>query len=1032
MPVISGQTWGCDMDVNTRLQKVGGSLLYVPNSRTPTRQQFLPDCLIVFVHGFMSGPGAWKDEPGKILDTLGINCTFLQYGYPAKVWQTADVRHAAADLETLLKTTLQHYAHIVFISHSTGAIVVKELLRQNCIGTASVDQSSLLVQRTRCIINIAGAHNGGRTFALPLMWVYKQTWADFAKLISYVPVIGPRYGYFELGNQLQPLERNPFLQDLNDEYEKILVRQQTAYLPRPVRFDYEARNDGVVINNDKDHAMPAGKFKIGYALHFLKSILQVAGSTIPEKLFPQLLPGTQPPTGPSSALKIDLAFTSLLFIKRFDDRNGIGNLLSDEVQPTDSASKTQEELFTELSTLLKRGGSSISVITGPGGTGKSVLMRRLAKFLAAEWLSNPASDDKSLPLVVNMKRLNLRSESIANYVADNDAATLWQAVQDAWIPVAHKLREELMAVGEASVTKSDPGARLGNEHRPMVTRQWIDNCWKSGRTVLFLDSVDEFLNSYRLLGGLDFSRLIKHLLSSEFGDMPKHIVVAIREGEADAMRQLNPNWFKLDRLSPTGTLNFLNRKSEAALRGESSYELDRARRKLKRIFDDLPPAAQQTIATPLVLSKLPNLLTIADPTSLKTASSVLELALVKTIEDDPADNNGQKPSQELAWQSATSEQRLDMLSVLGWIFACDEEGPYQARPLAWLKSKLAEQKAIWQSQRDLPDIEPIKRLSEAFSRLSSDGGIEACLRRSVFQSIGGYVFDHRQWADLCIARFISTCILSGVFKPLTERTYHPSIFLRIADYLSAPPFPGFPTSIRRTTVEKMLDWLEHDPRDGQFVIGNFAAIMSHGRFGIDGDALAAILSNLDRIPDLAKHVILSGFGYRALAGSAQDPTAMFLRTDIIPATASHIAKLNPATASLVWCLLHALGLNVEALRVSWPRPRAEDADAIFDMVCPGFPKHDDLAQRISLQHGYVQTSLSMLRDEHRTIASVHYLFFAVVTTHRSAAVAETMAQLNEIFDDEHFEELLTSYGRCPQALELFRLARNIYRNRDWN
>lgn len=1020
------------MDVNARLLKVGGSLFHVPNSQTAAPQQFLPDCLIVFVHGFMSSPGAWKDEPGKILDVLGVDCTFLQYGYPAKVWQTADVRHAAVDLATLLKSTLQNYAHIIFITHSTGAIVVKELLRQSNGGAAGGSQSLSLLQRVRCIINIAGTHYGGRTFARPLMWLYKQTWADFAKLISYIPVIGPKYGYFELGNQLQPLERNPFLQELNKEYENMLDRQRAAYLPRPVRFDYEARNDGVVINNDTGHAVPAGSFKIGYALHFLKSIMQIAGSTIPEKVFPQLLPGTSPPTGASSALKMDLAFTSLLFIQKFDERNGIGGLLSDEVQPSGSASKTQQELFTEISTLLKRGGSTVSVITGPGGTGKSVLMRRLAKYLAAEWLSNPASDDKPLPLVVNMKRLNMSSEGIGNYIRDNAVATLWRVVQDAWIPVAHKLREELMPIGSASLPRSEPTGRLDDEHRPTVTRQWIDHCWESGRTVLFLDSVDEFLNSYRLLGGLDFSKLIKHLLGNEFGNIPKHIVIAIREGEADTMRTLNPSWFKLDRLSPSGTLNFLNRRSEAALRGESSHELDRAKRRLKKIYDDLPLAAQQTIATPLVLSKLPNLLTIADPTTLKTASSVLELALVKTIEDDPEDNNGHEPSQDLAWQSASSDQRLDMLSVLGWIFACDEEGPYRPRPLDWLKAKLAEQKGIWDGQQGLPDIEPINRLSEAFRRLSGAGGIEACLRRSVFQSIGGYVFDHRQWADLCIARFISTCILSGVFKPLTERTFHPSIFLRIADYLSVPPFPGFPNSIRRTTIEKMLDWLERDPRDGQFVIGNFAAIMSHGRFGIDGDALAAIVSNLDRIPDLAKHVILSGFGYRALAGSAQDPTAVFLRTDIIPATASHIDKLNPATASLVWCLLHALGLNAEALRASWPRPRAEDADTIFDMVCPGFPTHDDLAQRISLQHGYVQTALSMLQDEHRTIASVHYLFFAVVTTHRGAAVAETMAQLNEIFDDGHFEELLTAYGRCPQALELFRLARNIYQNRDWS
>lgn len=1023
------------MGTNPGLHVVGGSILFAPVPPQDRERDLLPDCLIVFVHGFMSKPAAWRNAPRGILDALGAECAYFQYQYPAKFWQAADVRHAAADLDSYLTTTLKNYSHIVFLAHSTGAIVVKELLRRSAAPTQNQaapghGEARPLLERTRCIINLAGAHQGGRKFARALMVLYKVTWGPVARLLPYVPLVGPKYGYFEMGNQLLP--NNPFLKQLNTEYADILTRQASSDMPCPSTFDYDARNDGVVINGDKDHKLTAGRFNVAYALHTLKSILRVAGSTLPERIFPQLLPGTAPPTGVSSTLKSDMAYSSLLFVRKFDQRQGIHALLSDEIQSQETA-RTQQDAFNEISDGVKRGGGNIFVITGPGGTGKSVLMRRLAKTLAANWLSSQASDNRCLPFVINMKRLVLDDDAVKNYVASGNPALLWNAIQDGWAPVAQALRKDLMDIGEASVVKGDPDLVLNDSHRPTVTRDWIDQCWRSGRTILFLDSVDEFLNSYRLLGGLDFIKLIRYLIGPQFGETPKQAIIAVRDGESETMRHLDPHWVRLDRLSAKGTLSFLDRTSKS-LPEQVGGEIDRKRERLKKVIDELPAVAQQTIATPLVLAKLPNLLSITDPTSLKTASTVMELALSKIIEDDPADAPVRQMPQEETWQTSSVGQKLDMLSVLGWIFACDPEGPYRSRPFEWIVAELGRQRDSWHKQRDLPEIEAIRRLTQAFESLSKEDVLEACLRRSVFQSIGGFVFDHRQWADLCIARFLSICIHCGVFEPLTRRTYHPSIFLRIADYLSVPPLPGFPASIRRTTIERMLAWLEPNPRDGQFVIGNFAAIMSHGKFGIDGDALAAIMGNLDRIPHLAKHVILSGFGYRALAGSAQDPTAGVLRTDIIPAAAGHIDKTNPATASLIWCVTRALYGTDQARRLgNWPRPRAQDAQAIFDMVCPGFSAgRDDLAQRISLQTGYVQTALSMLQDEHRTIASVHYLFFAVVAHHGNAAVAEASAQLAEIFADTHFEMRLRSYTtKCPEALDLFMLAKSVFLARNW-
>lgn len=1009
-------------------------LLHVPSpGDMQPGHQLLPDCLLVFVHGFASGPETWGDEPRRILDDLRIECVYFLYRYPSNFWEASNIENAATDLKSYLDDNLAGFGHIVFFAHSTGALVVQELLRQSFVapqgreGPMQYEQRlTSMLSRTRSIIYLAGAHLGAQPFARPLKWIYNLFWAPISGFLTRIPVIGKRFGDFKLRHQIQPIQDNEFLQRLTERVQVMLKSQIALGQPRPVPFDYSARNEGVVQQEQNQAGTQGNVQSIGYASHALDSLLSLAGSTLPARVFPQSLRSATSHTGSAAALKWDLAYDSIRFIAKLDSEQRVQELLSDEMS-TSSASKTQKTLYEDIRTCLARNEARILILIGPGGTGKSVLMREVAQSLAVEWLSHEEKPELRLPFIINMKRLEIPGDVVQRYVKHGRRPEdLWSAIKDAWIPIGHALRAERSA-GRILIDAAEADRRpepFIDGHRPKVTSAWIDETWRSGNMILFLDSVDEFLNSYRLLGAADFIDLLHHLSGSD--NVHRKIVFAVREGELDAIRRITPTSerFWLNRLTDESTLTFLEQHGRSA---DAASAADERREKLRRIFKGLPRDARETIATPLVFYKLPNLLDIEDPSKLSTVSGVLELVLRKIVEDEPAGPPAQTSEQHTSWQMATSDERLDMLSVLGWIYACDNEGPYQARPLDWLKTTLAEQNGIWSEQEDLPGT-GATRLTQAFKNLLSEGGLEACLRRSIFQSIRGHGFDHRQWADLCIARFLSICILSGVFKPLTERTYHPSIFLRIADYLSVPPISGFPTSIRKATVEKMLAWLSRDPRDGQFVIGNFAAIISHGRFAIDADALVAIMDKLDRIPPLAKHVALSAFGYRALAGSETDPTARFLRAQIIPAAVVHISQLNPATASLVWCLMRALDPAAAERLGPWPRPQDEDIEFIFRMVCPGFPERDDLAQRISLQNGYTQTAKSMLEDEHRTIASMHYLLFAVMTLHHNAAVPDTILQLNEIFIDKEndFRKQLEAYARCPEALELFNFARGVF------
>jgi len=235
-------------------------------------KKYRPDILVVFVHGIFGSPAeTWSETPQWLSERIGSNVDILNFSYAAGLWQKASVPQASNDLKTCLENAYSSYNFIIFITHSTGGLVVKHLLTEsfNDISnqidnqTFIFEDSTALWLKTPRVVNIAVPHYGGDPSLTKIGQVaYKYVYLLAKPFLNLIRTI--TQGPADVGKNeiIDTLRRgNPWLTDLHEKSENALTSSAKNQLPHPVSFDLLAGSDIAVPTN----SMSGQQLKIGRA-----------------------------------------------------------------------------------------------------------------------------------------------------------------------------------------------------------------------------------------------------------------------------------------------------------------------------------------------------------------------------------------------------------------------------------------------------------------------------------------------------------------------------------------------------------------------------------------------------------------------------------------------------------------------------------------------------------------------------------------------------------------------------------------------
>ena len=108
-------------------------------------------CLVVFVHGlFGNSLKTWGKMPEWVLTKAGVDCDVISFDYPSKPWERSSLEQAADDLAVWLDNEFNSHRHIIFITHSTGGLVVKQLLSNAFAAHIETNKTSTTPTMNRC------------------------------------------------------------------------------------------------------------------------------------------------------------------------------------------------------------------------------------------------------------------------------------------------------------------------------------------------------------------------------------------------------------------------------------------------------------------------------------------------------------------------------------------------------------------------------------------------------------------------------------------------------------------------------------------------------------------------------------------------------------------------------------------------------------------------------------------------------------------------------------------------------------------
>lgn len=1012
-------------------EAIGSGLLHRADVNSPA---FCPDLLFVYIHG-IGGDKAetWGEFPESVLKQLKLDADVFSFGFNSKPYHSISVGVAADELWSELRNHFSDRRHLVFIVHSTGGLIIRDMLRKcvkptlqrfdsNQMAPADAPQLALCI---RSIIYLDTPHLGGELLLswgaallyLPLALVLGPLLYVFGLLRRSKQNYGVNYIVFQL------MSRNSWLKRLRKDHKNVLVELEKRGLPGPHEFEILARVRTTIATDPNDYsAVPGangGIDKLGAAGLPLTTVpsdhtgmkrIQIGGTSGEDV---DRLRG-----GPARARIVEDVGTGRIcavLLRKYrrtpahivcertihrlltNNKNRVIFLLRDpDIGEGGDGKYSQAGCYDELTRRISQSDRvQRLVVTGGLGVGKTAVLRYALRELARESLRS-ATEMPILPLYYTLKEADIQS-NWRQPASTRDGMTLWLKLVDSF-------------ASKFSAFAGVPG---------LIASSWIDQELRRRPAVLFLDGIDEFLMVNPTLDLVDVRKMLDALVTRYGENRRLTIICGVRSTTPDIQMLAD------------------NRRSIFYLRAQSRSEIESLYPGMVSVFarveDD---KSRGLLCNPLVAADVSVVQNA--PRHISTSAEVLALALRARIENSPLvtdvlDDDGERIPYE-RWLAA--------LIFIAWRFYENFRGNID---LATLAKEATAALPMWRDLRECTrrTAESVW-LYEGIELVRDERKLDALISSSIFElaldarESSRYRIEHQEYLDYLAAYFLAYCIWHDRFAAYGSRGFLPNNLRLAGQVLMAKN-----GEVDENTID--LAACATQKLNQRFILGNLGAMLGYSPVPMTGPAVMRLFNELapskPNVNPALRQALLGGLIARAWSAAASRDTEkatprdgdtsaqdiLLVAYERLPEFLSRPDHVNPVTRSMVWCYCKVLaGLNkMPALETPWPKPIMNDefldcALVIVDESPDGSIGNDSRA----FQHAFLSVQEIAIHDHYRRIAAIHYMISLVATVVHSRHLPIVGSEVRRLLGPgSDYERAMRDVPELPELVQIIQMLR---------
>lgn len=930
--------------------------------------------LLVYVHGLFGDAGlTWKHMPAWVLERAKTDMAVISYAYPTQIWQRTSIDEAAHDLKTWIESEFVDFQHLLFVTHSTGGIVVKKML----VDSFQHSSVSTIWQKTRQVVNIAVPHHGGSAYLTwGLNWIYQLLYPLFGPAL--IATRGGSQGKKDWGrNRIIPILQwnNAWLKQLENTF---IQSFQTCYsdgIGRPGLVELVAESDESVRHVLDDHRMLIrlrGTHKsVKIPRRQNAPVVEIVADIVSQY---------------TSSLDLTVAYFTMQRIRQVHEAARVQHLIG--------MADYDETVCMNKSRIFQRSGNQAEVchlickeinqrherahrmvVTGQAGVGKSTVVQEIAWRLAQQYLVRP--NESALPLFIPLQQIT------GDFFEDQGLN--WDSLWQWWLAWVQRLYPA-----------------------EVCNMAWLQSKFRSDAVCIILDGVDDFLRNHADLNLSVIVRLFRKA-AHEYADNHQFCMLA-------AIRH---DCYGFERLADNPAMTY---EVEAMNREQAIIHFPNCQGWLDTVQD---PDLLAMVLTPLILNNYKPL-----PYRIKGELASSQAAILNQIIETFLRES------QLLGRCFNDDEFIELehvfiaLALIAWLFFSQSRGEFQGLKLQSEVIQLKQRwKAFFQRQQN-------RREQQMFfyglEILENQEFLQLLLNSGVFINTGldNFRFVHRNWQELLLARFFLMCLnfqhfdewgeaklYSGIYRFAGEMYQQSAITEeQVTSVISCWHNTG--NTLITANFIGYLSWTQTpmEVKAIESLLAEFPNLTGLSRVILVGGLGYRVLKN-------AAHDY-----------SSHDLRRALLKSFFVISNPETCPIKAPVASSLAWCYQKAFASVFESAMpgCTWPEPGfdGEDSLAVVAMIASVEGNKVSLnSDSQVLQQALLTPIQDCFQFPEYIIRAVHYLYILVIAEYYQVHALSLSQELPVLLSaDSEMAKRVEQFELVPELASLYRKCQQLHRH----